>query len=410
MLWTEKYRPKRLKDVIGQEEPIKRILNFIVDYHRLHHKGKKAIMIHGPTGIGKTAAVYALANEMNYDIIEMNASDFRDKLQISRIMGSALGQKSLFTEKKLVLIDELEGFSGFEDKGGIKEIERLIDDSNYPIIIISSKPYDHKMSSLRRKTDMIEFKKIDYFTMTRILQKVSNEENLKIDYNSLKQIALKAKGDARAAINDLSTIGIGQKFITENEIKFLSSRDKEETIFNAMRKIFKGNANDALSALNNVDADLNECILWIDENIPLEYSGEDLAKAYDKLSKADVFRGRIIKRQHWRFLVYVEALATAGVAASKSKTNAEFIPYRRVSRILKMWLAKQSQLAKREIARKVARFTHTSKRRALQEMPLFEIIYQKSSNPEGINHELKLEENEIEYLQGRIFSGASGTQ
>jgi len=399
MLWTEKYRPKRLKDIVGQEESVKRILSFIVDYRRSRIKSKKAIMIHGPTGSGKTAAVYALANELGYDVVELNASDFRNKMQISKIIGSALGQRSLFAEKKLVLIDELEGFSSYEDKGGIKEIERLIDDSNYPIIIVSSKPYDHKMSGVRRKTEMIEFKKPDYISVSKILQRISNEENLKIGYEGIRQIALNAKGDARAAINDLFTIGIGQKFITENELKSLSPRDKEETIFNAMRKIFKGNAKDALGAFQNVDADLNECILWIEENIPLEYGGEDLAKAYDALSKADVFRGRIIKRQHWRFMVYAEALATAGIAAAKSRTNSEFVPYRRVSRILKMWIAKQNQLAKKEIARKVAKHTHTSKRRALQEMPLFEIIYKKSQNPEQINNELKLEDNEVEYLQ-----------
>ena len=286
----------------------------------------------------------------------------------------------------------------------------ILDPENTVKIGINDSEYIYKKARDVNPGDMIEFKKIDYLTMTKILQKVSSEEDLKIDYNCLKQIAFKAKGDARAAINDLSIMGIGQKFITENEIQFLSSRDKEETIFNAMRKIFKGNANDALSALQNVDADLNECIMWIDENIPLEYSGADLAKAYDKLSRADVFRGRIIKRQHWRFLVYVEALATAGVASAKSRVNNDFIPYRRISRILKMWLAKQSQLAKRDIAKKVARFTHTSKKRALQEMPLFEMIYQKSSNPEGINSELKLEDNEIEYLKGRVFSGAPAVQ
>jgi len=400
MLWTEKYRPKRLKEIVGQEESVKRILSFIVNYRRSRIKSKKAILIHGPTGSGKTAAVYALANELDYDVIELNASDFRDRMQISRIMGSALGQKSLFAEKKLVLIDELEGFSNYEDKGGIKEIERLIEDSNYPIIIVSSKPYDQKMSGIRKKTEMIEFKKPDYLSVSRILQKISNEEELKIDYNGLRHIALNAKGDARAAINDLFVAGIGQKFITENELRAIGNRDKEETIFNAMRKIFKGNAKDALIALQNVDAELNECILWIEENIPLEYHGKDLAKAYDALSKADVFRGRIIKRQHWRFMIYAEALATAGVAAAKCRTNSEFVPYRRVSRILKIWIAKQAQLEKRDIAQKIAKYTHTSKRRALQEMPLFRMIYNKSLNPGQIDKELKLNEKEIEYLQG----------
>jgi len=398
-LWTEKYRPKRLKEIVGQEESLRKIVNFIVDYNR--GKGKKALLLHGPVGCGKNSAIYALASEMDYEILELNASDFRDKMQISRIIGEAIGQKSLFAKKKLVVIDELEGISGYGDRGGIKEIERLTTDSFYPIILISNKPFDQKLSAIRRKSEMIEFKKQDYLSVAKVLQRICEKEGLKIEPLVLRQIALDAKGDIRAAVNDLFTAGIGQKFITEHDVKAIGKREKEETIFNAIRKIFKGSAIEALNALQNVDADLDECILWIEENIPQEYKGEDLAKAYDALSKADVFRGRIMKKQNWRLLVYAEAMATAGVAAAKQNTNNDFISYKRASRILKMWIAKQKYGIKKVIAEKVAKFTHTSKRKALQEMPLFKIIY-NSCDKEQINQSLKFEEDEIEYLNNSV--------
>ena len=396
-LWTEKYRPKRLKEVLGQEEAVRKIVNFIMDYSR--KKGKKALMIYGPVGSGKSSAVYALASEMNYEVLELNASDFRDSMQISRIAGEAIGQRSLFANKKIIMIDEIEGISGYQDKGGIGQIEKLIMDSYYPIILISNKPFDQKFSKLRKNCEMIEFKKPDYLSVARVLQKICENENLKIEPLVLRKIALDSKGDVRAAVNDLSVGGIGQEFITQHEMESIGKRDKEETIFNALRKIFKSSATEALNALNNVDADLNECILWIEENIPVEYEGKDIEKAFDMLSKADVFRGRIIRKQNWRFLNYVSALATAGVASAKSKTNNQFVLYRKVSRILKIWIAKQKQMVKKEIAAKFARFTHTSKKRALQEMPLFGFIYRKSDNPEQINRDLKLNEKEIEYLQ-----------
>jgi replication factor C large subunit len=396
-LWTEKYRPKRLKEVLGQEEAVRKIVNFIMDYSR--KKGKKALMIYGPVGSGKSSAVYALASEMNYEVLELNASDFRDSMQISRIAGEAIGQRSLFANKKIIMIDEIEGISGYQDKGGIGQIEKLIMDSYYPIILISNKPFDQKFSKLRKNCEMIEFKKLDYLSVARVLQKICENENLKIEPLVLRKIALDSKGDVRAAVNDLSVGGIGQEFITQHEMESIGKRDKEETIFNALRKIFKSSATEALNALNNVDADLNECILWIEENIPVEYEGKDIEKAFDMLSKADVFRGRIIRKQNWRFLNYVSALATAGVASAKSKTNSQFVLYRKVSRILKIWIAKQKQMVKKEIAAKFAVFTHTSKKRALQEMPLFGFIYRKSDNPEQINRDLKLNEKEIEYLQ-----------
>ena len=52
---------------------------------------------------------------------------------------------------------------------------------------------------------------------------------------------------------------------------------------------------------------------WIEENIPEEYGKEDLEKAFDMLSRADVFRGRIMRRQYYRFMVYQIAFLTASI-------------------------------------------------------------------------------------------------
>ena len=93
----------------------------------------------------------------------------------------------------------------------------------------------------------------------------------------------------------------------------------------------------ALSAFDNVNEDFDKRFLWIDENLPREYKDpKSLARAYDALSKADVFRGRIRRWQHWRFLVYIRAYLTAGVAVSKDEKYKKMVQYARSTRPLKI--------------------------------------------------------------------------
>ena len=100
----------KLEDVRFQD--VRSIKNYVLG------KNKKPLLVHGPPGTGKTASVYAIANELGYEVVEANASDFRDKNSINSVVGSALNQVSLFKKGKIILIDELEGFSGNADRGG----------------------------------------------------------------------------------------------------------------------------------------------------------------------------------------------------------------------------------------------------------------------------------------------------
>jgi len=147
--------------------------------------------------------------------------------------------------------------------------------------------------------------------------------------------------------------------------------------------------------------DQDDFFLWLDENIPREYQGQELVKAYDALSIADVFRGRIRRWQHWRFLVYIMALLTVGVSNAKKESRNGFTSYKPPSRILKIWLAKQKQSEKLAIAEKLAKATHCSKKAAKKEMDYLKPAFNTKAKIEALAHELKLEEKEIEWLKAK---------
>ena len=174
-------------------------------------------------------------------------------------------------------------------------------------------------------------------------------------------------------------------------------------MINALMRILKTtDANIALGALDDVDEETDDVFLWIDENLPKEYTlQEDLARAYDNMSMADVFRGRIRRRQHWRFLVYINSLLTAGVALSKKEKYHGFSKYTRTTRILNMWQFNQKNARRKSIAGKLANKTHTSAKRVVKDtLPYLRHIFKHNKEEaEKISRYLELDEEEIAYLK-----------
>ena len=121
--YTIKYQPKNSQEIIGQDEAVKTLKDFITNYKT---QKKKAILLYGPSGTGKTSSTYAVAKELNLKLIEINASDTRNKEQIENKVGGASKQMSLFSKGKIILIDEVDGLSGMKDRGGIPTIIKLI--------------------------------------------------------------------------------------------------------------------------------------------------------------------------------------------------------------------------------------------------------------------------------------------
>jgi replication factor C large subunit len=398
--FTIKYQPKKTNEIMGQDTAIKKLKNFVVDFKK---QRKNAALLYGPSGVGKTISVHTLANELDLEILEVNASDVRNSEQINSMIGSAVWQMSLFSKGKIILVDEIDGLSGTKDRGGLLAITKLIEKSSFPLILTITNPWDYKFNKLRRKTEMIEFAPLDYLPIFEILKNICNNEKIKFEEIILKGLARRAGNDARAAINDLEILTIEAKELTKKSLEELGERNQQDTILNALFKIFKTtDPNVAIGAFDNVKENLDEQLLWLDENLPKEYTNpEDLAKAYDKLSKADVFNRRIRRWQHYRFLVYINALITAGIAVSKKEKYNHHIQYKPTGKLLKLWWAKQKSMKKKAIAEKIAEKTHTSTKEALKAtLPYLQVSFKKNKDfrNELIN-ELDLSKEEVEWLK-----------
>ncbi len=384
-LLCEKYRGKCFLDIKGQELAIDKLKAFVKDFP----SEKRAALLYGPAGTGKTSLAYALARETDSEILELNASDLRNKEQLEKILRPASEQQSLSNKSKVILVDEIDGISA-ADKGGLPELLLLIEKTKFPIIMTANNIWHQKFNLLRKKAEMIPVKNLNYKIVFSVLKEVAGKEKMIANDEILMSIAIKARGDMRAAFNDLETVH------EVNKPSEVDERDKEEDIFNVLRQIFKDLINKkTLNLYDSVNMPLDEIFLWLEENIPYEYHGVELAKAYDALSKADVFRGRIHRQQHWRFLLYENILLSAGIAAAKEQARLGFTAYKKPSRILKIFMAKQQQLKKKSIAEKYAKYCHIAKKRAMREFPVIKTLI---NNP-IMHQQLRLEPDEIEFLK-----------
>ena len=397
MPFAKKYQPKSLKEVIGQDTAIKKIHDFIANFKKSR---KRALILYGPSGSGKTSSVYAVASQFNLEVFELNSSDFRNQEQVNTRLGSALKQRSLFYQGKIILVDEIDGLSGREDRGGVSALAKLIEETTYPIIMTSNNPYEDKLKTLRNKAELVQFNDLDFISIFSVLKKVSDHEKIHYEEETLKSLARRSAGDLRGALNDLETLAYNNK-LTKEELDELGDRNKVDTILNALVKIFKGkDLNVAITAFDNVEEDLDKVILWVDENLAKEYKGKDLAEAYDRLSKADVFRGRIRRWQHYRFLIYVNALVSAGIAASKEEKSKTFVQYGPTTRLLKIWQANMKYAKRKEIARKIAAKTHSGAKETIKLMPYYQVLFKRNSHLRTeMTKEFDLNKEEIEWLK-----------
>ncbi|MBI4980563.1 AAA family ATPase [Candidatus Woesearchaeota archaeon] len=225
-LFTLKYAPQNSAQLIGQSLPAAQLKDFILNYKK---QKQKAALVYGPIGNGKTSSVYALANELKYDILEINSSEVRNEANMSSFLNSALGQQSLFFTPKIILIDEIDNISGTHDRGCIPALTKALEKSCFPVILTANDPFDSKFSALRKCSKMIEYGKLDYKSIVQILQHICTKENIVAEEKALNALSRQADGDARSALIDLQVLSAAENKLLYSDITSLSDRKCTQT-------------------------------------------------------------------------------------------------------------------------------------------------------------------------------------
>jgi len=349
-------------------------------------KRQPPLLITGSTGTGKTALAHTLASEFGWELFEFNASDMRDEESVSTLLSNATSSSSLFGGTRLILVDDADSLSGTADRGGAGAIAKVIASARQPVILTATDYYDKKLSSIKMHCQQLELRRTHVSTVAKFLRQEAASRKIAISDADSEKIAQAASGDIRAALNDLRAQNTS------------ASRDREKNIFDILRDIFRSEKYaDARKAAFSSEVDHDTLKLWIAQNLPAAcVKPFDLAEGYDKLSRADIFDGRIKRAQYWGYLRYSSDLMTAGAALSMSKQGQQhgYVPFAYPDYIRAMGSSKSARTLRKSVLSKIARMCHCSIQQAGGYLPLFEMVAKKE---EGAFCEL-FDEDELAFI------------
>jgi len=447
---VEKYRPRTLSEVRGNHKAVEELRKWALNWPA----EKTAALLYGKPGTGKTSAAVALANDMGWQVLELNASDKRTQGAINVTAGAASRNASLENAQKLVLLDEIDNLHGNADRGGAKAVTELVKKTREPVILTANDLYGVS-PTLRGHCKLIAFLAIreesaqkaivdiwhnerrdvlrgheavaDLVTRLERPERASRDaaeleaisadlevltdsvlelealgETLSgigrslsaVDMVSIRQIVKNARGDLRSTITDFQAYFGGVQMET-------ASRDRAQSPFDLIRSIFTDT--DPIKPLTisyGVDETPEDLIHWVDENLPRSLKDGALARAFQVLRRADTYLGRTRKRQNYGLWRYAAELMTSGVNVVSRQNRAQrhaATKYSPPTHWMRLGQTRSKRALRDAVATKIGIANHTSVTRARQDIiPLYKELAE--TDPAGIATALLLTAEELAFL------------
>lgn len=399
MKWVEKYHPKDFDEFIGNRKVVEEVRKWIRDWKE--GKPQPPLLLVGPTGVGKTALAQIISNKFS-DSISLNASDKRSYSILMRIVGESSKSGSLFGKhERVIVLDEVDNIHSIEDRGGASAILKIIDISKHPIVLTANDIYTRHLARIRNKCKVLKLRRPPARSIVALLGRICRKEKIKFNRSVLMEIAKKASGDVRQAINMLEAIARGEKEIKPEYLDYLATKDEFSNILELSIVVLKSESmSHVMQKVRSTDEDPNYILEFIAENIPREYEKpHEIKKAYDMISKADVYLGRAQRTQNYGYWKYAINLMTLGVAFSKDKKYKKFTRYSGPS-YFKLRRSARKKIEKIDtILEKLANRLHVSKKVAFTFLPYLKIILQNSKMSEEISRFAGFEKNEVKFLK-----------
>lgn len=296
MMWSEKHRPKKIIDMVGNEEARKSFVDWLIKWK----KGTKPVLLVGPPGIGKTTLAQLAAKEFGYDMIGMNASDVRNKSNIDELLSPLLGNTSLLG-KPMIFIDEVDGIHGRSDFGGVEALLKILKEPTIPIILAANYDDSDKMKNIKKTAKTIYLKPVPPRLLGLYLGMVLKEEGEKLSPGTIIKTVVECRGDIRSMLNMAQAQIGGFDILSEKSFESLDVEAGVNAFFKAKTK------QEAQIVLYSLRIDPREKInAFYSSVVTSNISNDNMAKMLDVISEADMLYGRIMQTQEWRLLRYLD--------------------------------------------------------------------------------------------------------
>jgi replication factor C large subunit len=313
-LWVEKYRPKSIPEMVGNEEARLAVSLWLKEWK----PGKKAMLLVGPPGTGKTTLVTLLAKQSGMSVVDLNASDVRTKDKLQRKIGEAIRTVNLFGERSLIFLDEVDGLLGRSDYGGVEFIKDAIKATQNPIIMAANDQDADELKKLGSSCVTIRFKPPPPREVEMYLRRIAEAEGLPTTGDAFQSYVRGAGGDLRHAINLMQSAG---------GTRSAAYKDVSASVSQGLNAFFEAaDARSALAALRSLSLppfekirEIYTCVL------KSRLTPGKLAAALEVISRADMIMGRIGATQEWRLLRYLDGVLSQDLHAIIRGENVRYV-------------------------------------------------------------------------------------
>ena len=358
-LWVDKYKPTNCKSIIGQQgdkSNLNKLRMWLLDWNKNHDiNGKngapkqaargaangngawaKCSLLSGPPGVGKTTTAYLVCKELGYDVVEMNASDTRSKkmlgvnvsdilntTSVASIMGKG-NENNTVTSKRVLLMDEVDGMAGNEDRGGVAELINLIKISKVPVICMCNDRSHQKIRSLANHCFDLRFSRPRVEQIKAYMMAVCFKEQIQIKPEALAELIMGCGQDVRQVHHHLSMVkaaggGADGGKMEAGQAKREADRSKKTSVkmgpWAVCKKVFSKEDHKTMSFYDKLDLyfyDHNLAGLFVQENYlqskPAAAGGhkkklmEQVSKAADSMAQGDLVEKQIKIGMNWSLL------------------------------------------------------------------------------------------------------------
>ncbi|HEY1249496.1 MAG TPA: AAA family ATPase [Nitrososphaera sp.] len=313
MMWSEKHRPKTVQEMVGNEDARLAAIRWLAHWV----SGSRPLILIGPPGTGKTTLVHTIARQFNYDLVEMNASDVRNKEALqARLMPIFQNTTNLTGKKMMLFLDEVDGISGREDTGGLDALIDLIKEPTVPVIMAANEK-SLKIRKLVKACKMIEFRPVQSLLLILLLGHILQSERVKLGPDDIKLIIDNSRGDIRSLLNSAQSQAAGYSTVSNEDIidvdiaVALNGYFNASSLDEAMRFITKADKlyPDPRYRPTSPEERRKDMILALYSSIVSSHIElHDLASLLEILSKVDMLVGRANASRQWRLLKYVNSI------------------------------------------------------------------------------------------------------
>lgn len=349
----------KISDFVGNENSRKKIIEWFVKWEN----GSKPILLVGPPGVGKTSFVHALSREFNIDLVELNASDTRNKNMLAQIVFPIFSNASLTGKNYVLFLDEIDGISKREDSGGLDFLVELFKEPTIRVIMAANKS-NEAVKKISKVSKTVTFAPIPPRLSMLYLDKILKIQNSSLKVNNKLELVRNSIGDIRSLLNAAQVMTAGystaKRPVVEIDIENMINQFFSFNTFDEALEIVRGadvSYSDPRFGQSSEDRRKDVLAAFFASIVMSKIEMATLSTLLDRLSELDVILSRSLVMRNWKILRYFPLILTKSLFY---ESRSKYIRYNRYSIGFENMGILSRAMGLKKAMRMLAQYFHTS--------------------------------------------------